>query len=101
MLRNHLGIDFAETNTALEGRPLPPLRRNEVCTVDFHVDIPEFYPGAFSFSPYVSDEAICDWVDNAITVQMGRGEGLVYGYIQLPCRVELNASPAPVESWIA
>ena len=101
MLRNHLGIDFAETNTAREGRPLPPLRRSEVCTIDFHVDIPEFYPGAFSFSPYVSDEAICDWVDNAITVQMGRGEGLVYGYIQLPCRVELNASPAPVESRIA
>jgi ABC-type polysaccharide/polyol phosphate transport system ATPase subunit len=101
MLRNHLGIDFAETNTAREGHPLPPLQRNEVCTVDFHLDIPEFYPGAFSFSPYVSDRSVCDWVDNAITVQMGRGEGPVYGYIQLPCKVELNASPTPVESRIA
>ncbi len=101
MLRNHLGLDFAETNTAHAGRPLPPLRTNEICTVDFLVDIPEFYPGAFSFSPYVSrgtaselreDRALCDWIDNAITVQMGHGEGLVYGYIQLPCKVELNTS---------
>lgn len=62
--------------------------------MDFHLDIPEFYPCAFSFSPSVSDgESLCDWIDNAITVQMGRGEGPVYGYIQLPCKVELNAPP--------
>jgi ABC-type polysaccharide/polyol phosphate transport system ATPase subunit len=108
MLRNHLGIDFAETNTKREGRVLPSLRTGEICTVDFHVDIPEFYPGAFSFSPYVSDREMCDWVDNAITVQMGRGEGPVYGYLHLPCKVELSASPQggasplePVESRIA
>jgi ABC-type polysaccharide/polyol phosphate transport system ATPase subunit len=116
MLRNHLGIDFAETNTAREGRSLPPMRANEVCTVDFHVDIPEFYPGAFSFSPYIAcgttgdlfeSRTICDWVDNAVTVQMGRGEGPVYGYIQLPCKIEL-AAPArgiaplePMESRLA
>jgi hypothetical protein len=44
--------------------------------------------------------AICDWVDNAVTVQMGRGEGPVYGYIQLPCRIELSAPArgiAPLE----
>jgi len=117
MLRNHLGIDFAETNTTREGRALPPMQTTDICTVDFHMDIPEFYPGAFSFSPYVScdtngalleEKMMCDWVDNAITVQMGRGEGPVYGYIQLPCRIELNASPhrgastfEPVESRIA
>jgi ABC-type polysaccharide/polyol phosphate transport system ATPase subunit len=102
MLRNHLGIDFAETNTAREGHALPPLRMKEICTVDFHVDIPEFYPGAFSFSPWISDGEVCDRVDNAITVQMGHGDGLVYGYIHLPCKVELSASPAdgasPLES---
>lgn len=95
MLRNHLGLDFTDTNTEREGHSLPPMRKGDVSTVDFHLDIPEFYPGAFSFSPSVSDGATgesrtCDWIDNAITVQMARGEGPVYGYIQLPCRVELS-----------
>jgi hypothetical protein len=103
MLRNHLGLDFTDIDTEREGHSLPPMRKGEVSTVDFTLDIPEFYPGAFSFSPSVSDGPVrewpasdwpvCDWIDNAITVQMARGEGPVYGYIQLPCRVELNASP--------
>jgi lipopolysaccharide transport system ATP-binding protein len=92
LLRNHLGIDFAETDTAREGRNLPPMAEDDVCTVDFSLDIPEFYPGSFSFSPFISDGETCDWIDNAITVQMARGEGPVYGYIQVPCRVELNAA---------
>lgn len=97
MLRNHLGLDFTDTDTEREGRSLPPMRAGQVSTVDFQFDIPEFYPGTFSFSPSVSDvpagearSRICDWVDNAITVQMARGEGPVYGYIQLPCRIELS-----------
>jgi lipopolysaccharide transport system ATP-binding protein len=98
LLRNHLGLDFTGSDTDREGHKLPPLPRGEICTVDFHLDIPEFYPGAFSFSPSVSDgESLCDWIDNAITVQMGCGEGPVYGYIQLPCKVELNA---PLEARI-
>ncbi len=92
MLRNHLGLDFTEIDTDREGHSLPPLRKGEVLTVDFRLAIPEFYPGAFSFSPSVSEGAsVCDWIDNAITVQMGRGEGQVYGYIQLPCKIELDA----------
>jgi lipopolysaccharide transport system ATP-binding protein len=88
LLRNHLGLDFTATDTERAGHPLPPMRAREVCTVDFQLDIPEFYPGAFSFSPSVSDGPVCDWIDNAITVQMARGEGPVYGYIQVPCKVE-------------
>jgi lipopolysaccharide transport system ATP-binding protein len=95
MLRNHLGLDFTHTDTEREGHSLSRMRKGEVSTVDFTLDIPEFYPGAFSFSPSVSDGAICDWIDNAITVQMARGEGPVYGYIQLPCRVEL-AQPTEI-----
>jgi hypothetical protein len=34
---------------------------------------------------------MCDWIDNAVTLQMGHGDGEVYGYLHLPCRVELNA----------
>jgi ABC-type polysaccharide/polyol phosphate transport system ATPase subunit len=97
MLRNHLGLDFTDTDTEREGRSLPPMHAGQVSTVDFQFDIPEFYPGTFSFSPSVSDvlagetgRRVCDWIDNAITVQMARGEGPVYGYIQLPCRIELR-----------
>ncbi len=96
MLRNHLGLDFTDTDTTRERHALSPLHPGELTTVDFHFDIPEFYPGAFSFSSWVSDgppasESICDWIDNAITVPMARGEGPVYGYIQLPCKVALDA----------
>jgi lipopolysaccharide transport system ATP-binding protein len=90
MLRNHLGLDFTDTDTDREGHSLSTMREGEVSTVDFTLDIPEFYPGAFSFSPSISDGSICDWIDNAITVQMARGDGPVYGYIQLPCKVELT-----------
>lgn len=95
MLRNHLGIDFSGTNTAREGFDLPPMRPGDVYTVDFHVDVPEFYPSEFSFSPAIADGTLthytmCDWIDNAIVVQMGHSEGQIYGYLHLPCRVELN-----------
>jgi lipopolysaccharide transport system ATP-binding protein len=92
MLRNHLGLDFTQVDTEREGHRLPPMRAGEVCTVDFNLLMPEFYPGSFSFSPFVSDgPSMCDWIDNAITVQMGRGEGEVYGYIQIPCKVEFDS----------
>ena len=96
MLRNHLGIDFSGTNTARERFELPPMLPGDVSTVDFHIDVPELYPASFSFSPAVADGTLlsykmCDWIDNAITLQMGHGEGQIYGYVHLPCRVELNA----------
>ncbi len=96
MLRNQLGIDFAGTNTARESYELPPMQPGDVITVDFHVDLPELYPASFSFSPAIADGALqsykmCDWIDNAITLQMSRTEGEIYGYIHLPCRVEVNS----------
>jgi hypothetical protein len=95
MLRNHLGIDFSGTNTAREGLDLPPMRPGDIYTVDFHVDVPEFYPSEFSFSPAIADGTLthytmCDWIDNAIVLQMGHSEGQIYGYLHLPCRVELK-----------
>jgi lipopolysaccharide transport system ATP-binding protein len=96
MLRNQLGMDFAGTNTAREGYELPPMQPGDVATVDFHIDVPELYPASFSFSPAIADGTLmayrtCDWIDNAIVLQMGRGEGQIYGYLRLPCRVEVNA----------
>jgi hypothetical protein len=95
MMRNHLGIDFAGTNTTREGYQLPPMTSGDVVTVDFHLDIPDLYPSHFSFSPAIADGALqsykmCDWIDNAITLQMAHGDAQIYGYMHLPCRVEVN-----------
>ena len=96
MMRNHLGVDFSGTNTARESYDLPSMFPGDVYTVDFHVDLPELYPAAFSFSPAIADGTLlgyqmCDWIDNAIALQMGHSEGQIYGFLRLPCRVEVNA----------
>ncbi len=95
MMRNHMGVDFAGTNTAREGFDLPAMNAGDVHTVDFHLQLPQLYPSQFSFSPAVADGtlekyAMCDWIDNAIALQMSRADQPVYGYVHLPCRVELN-----------
>ena len=96
MLRNQLGIDFSGTNTAREGYELPPMQAGDVYTVDFYVDLPELYPASFSFSPAIADGTLlgytmCDWIDNAVALQISRAASEIYGYIHLPCRVEVNA----------
>lgn len=96
MLRNQLGIDFSGTNTAAEGIDLAPMHAGDVTTVDFHVELPDLYPASFSFSPAIADGTLagytmCDWIDNAIALQMARQQREVYGYLRLPCRVEVNA----------
>ena len=108
MLRNQLGMDFSGTNTAREGYELPAMQAGDIFTVDFYLELPELYPASFSFSPAIADGTLlgyqmCDWIDNAVTLQMGRSESQIYGYIHLPCRVEVNSrirtervEPAPV-----
>ena len=96
VVRNQLGIDFSGTSTAREGHHLPPLRAGSIVTVDFYIDLPELYPAAFSFSPSVADgilssSVVCDWIDNAVALQMERSQNIVYGYLHLPCRIEMNA----------
>ena len=96
MMRNHLGIDFSGTNTARESHDLPMMNAGDIYTVDFQLDMPELYPASFSFSPAIADGTLlgyrmCDWIDNAIALQMGPSEGQIYGFLRLPCRVEVNA----------
>lgn len=96
MMRNHLGVDFCGTNTSREGHALPPMAAGDINTIDFHLEIPDLYPANFSFSPAIADGTLlgyqmCDWIDNAVTLQMSPGEGQIYGYMHLLCRVELNA----------
>jgi lipopolysaccharide transport system ATP-binding protein len=96
MFRNHLGVDFAGTNTAREGHTLPPMLTGEVCTVDFYIELPTLYASSFSFSPAVADGtiehySICDWIDNAVALHMGPCDGPIYGHFHFPCRVEVNS----------
>jgi ABC-type polysaccharide/polyol phosphate transport system ATPase subunit len=106
MLRNQLGMDFSGTNTSREGYELAALQAGDITTVDFYLELPELYPASFSFSPAIADGTLmgyqmCDWIDNAITLQMGRSEAQVYGYVHLPCRVEVNGrirTERPLES---
>ncbi len=96
MFRNHLGVDFAGTNTAREGHTLPPMLRGEVCTVDFYIELPTLYASSFSFSPAIADGtlehySICDWIDNAVALDMGPCDGPLYGQFHFPCRVEVNS----------
>jgi hypothetical protein len=41
---------------------------------------------------------MCDWIDNAISLQMSRSAQQIYGYIHLPCRVEINARLSAAET---
>jgi ABC-type polysaccharide/polyol phosphate transport system ATPase subunit len=92
LIRNHLGLEFSQVSAAGEGTAIAPLNAGERMTVEFRVAIPELYPGSFSFSPWIRDSGeVSDWIDNAVTVQMARGDRPVYGYIQWPCRIDLNA----------
>ncbi len=96
MLRNHLGVDFSGTNTALEGTPLPPLGAGEVMTVDFRVGLPVLYPGHFSFSPAIANGTLdayemCDWIDNALTLQMEKRTEM-YGFFRMACTVTVRGA---------
>jgi ABC-type polysaccharide/polyol phosphate transport system ATPase subunit len=100
MMRNQIGVDFSGTNTAREDHHLPAMMAGDVYTVDFHLEMPELYPASFSFSPAIADGTLlgyrmCDWIDNAIAVQMGHSPGEIYGFLRLPCRVEVNARLRP------
>ena len=106
MMRNHLGVDFAGTNTTREGFPLAPLLPGEIQTVDLQLDIPELYATTFSFSPAIADGtlhsySICDWIDNAIALQMSPSEMPMYGTMHLKCRVRINPPlPSPTAATV-
>lgn len=96
MFRNHLGVDFAGTNTAREHQDLPPMVAGDVCTVDFYLDLPALYASSFSFSPAIANGSLdlysmCDWIDNAVVLQMERSSQPMYGQFHLDCRVKVNS----------
>lgn len=95
MFRNHLGVDFAGTNTTRERADLPPMMIGDICTVDFYLDLPQLYASTFSFSPAVANGTLehystCDWIDNAVVLHMDKAAEPIYGQMHLPCRVAVN-----------
>lgn len=108
-MRNHIGLEFAVFDAKQGGLALPPMEPREIRTVDFLLEVPELYPGNFSFSPSVTDGSpgnadVCDRVENALTLQMTHSGKPIYGYVQIPCQVVLNdrltpdAAPTPTAS---
>ncbi|MDP8990863.1 MAG: Wzt carbohydrate-binding domain-containing protein, partial [Acidobacteriota bacterium] len=94
--RDQRGVDLAGSNTESEGYPLSPLMAGEVCTVDFHLNIPTLYSTSISFSPAVANGNlerfnVCDWIDNAVVLQMTPPDGPMYGHFRFRCRVEVNS----------
>jgi len=105
LIRNHLGIAFCGATTRQAQPAVRPLAPDERCTVDFAFTLPEFYPGFFSFTPSVvetpadgSAAVTCDWVDNALTLQMERSAGEVYGCLHVPAHVRWTAPPTYQEA---
>ena len=99
-MRNHIGLEFAVFDATLDGLDLHPMKPRETRTVDFLLDVPELYPGNFSFSPTVTDgppgrAEVCDQVDNVLTLQMTHSGKPVYGYVRIPCQVTLNGRFGP------
>ncbi|HEY3739630.1 MAG TPA: ABC transporter ATP-binding protein [Bryobacteraceae bacterium] len=99
MLRDHLGVDFAGTNTSREGHQLARMKAGDIVSVNFHVELPALYATTFSFSPAIADGTldtyvVNDWIDNALVVPMARSPQQIYGLVHLKCRVEINQKPA-------
>jgi len=95
MFRNHLGVDFAGTNTARERQDLSPMMAGDICTVDFYLNLPTLYASSFSFSPAIAngsldDYSMCDWIDNAVVLQMEKSSQPMYGQFQLECHIKVN-----------
>ena len=94
LLRNHLGLDFSGMSAAAEGRPASRPAAGQTLTVDFRGgDSGALSRGVLIFAlGRRRMMSVGDWIDNAMTVQMARGEGPVYGYVHWPGRIELNSA---------
>jgi len=105
LIRNHLGISFCGATTMRQQPAIRPLSPGERCLVELSFTLPEFYPGFFSFSPSVLDAperdsapVTCDRIDNALTLQMERSSGDVYGCLHVPAHVRWSAPPSYQET---
>ena len=96
IVRNHLGMTFSGSDTALEACDLPSLHAGDGISVSFRITPPEFYAANLSFSVYLNEGPgeLCDLVENAMSIQMLSMGRPVYGYLHVPCGVEVYRNHA-------
>lgn len=99
MVKNRVGLYLTGTNTLMEGQPLPAQAKGSICTAEFHLPLPVFSTGNYSFAPAVAegtldDYAMCDWIENAYVLEIITST-VVHGLVRLPCEVRFTqAKPA-------
>ena len=86
-IRDRLGVEMSGCNTSYAGKPLPPARKDQIITSDFHVTFPNLAPGSYSISPAVAKGSIlrhdmCDWIDNALVFTLA-SQILIYGVVRM------------------
>jgi len=84
------GADFTGTNTSREDIQLPPMLPGDICTVDFHLKLPELSTARFTLTPGLADGTLleyreCDMVEDALEIVVEQGKDPVYGYMHIPC----------------
>lgn len=86
-MRNRLGDVVTATNTELEGVALPPMAEDDTLDVAFRLPWPALAGGSVALSPAIADgciaaHAMCDWVENALVVEVENEKGL-FGWLTL------------------
>jgi lipopolysaccharide transport system ATP-binding protein len=86
-IRDRLGVQMSSCNTSYAGQLLPPARKGQIITSDFHVRFPNIAPGSYSISPAIAKGTIlrhdmCDWIDNALVFVI-TSKDLIYGLMRM------------------
>jgi hypothetical protein len=96
-IRDRLGVEMSGCNTSYAGKPLPPVKKNQIITTDFRIDLPKMAPGSYSISPAIAKGSLqrhdmCDWIDNALVFALS-SQSLIYGVIRMDVDVHSSISP--------
>jgi hypothetical protein len=76
-----------------------PRRHGELLKLGIDIgetSVRKYYPTSFSFCATIADHTLleyrmCDWIANTIALQMSHSGDQIYSYLNLPCRVDVNA----------
>ncbi|HVW85626.1 MAG TPA: Wzt carbohydrate-binding domain-containing protein, partial [Bryobacteraceae bacterium] len=90
LVRNQKGETIFGSNSRHENYPMPEMGPGAVHTVDFHWTMPELAPGRYFISVAVSRGTleqfdVCDYVEDAILIDIPAGNQPARGYLRLPC----------------
>ncbi len=90
VLRNARGETIFGSNTAREDYPLPAQAVGEVTTITFHWVMPALTPGSYHISLAITDGSledfkVCDYIENALTMEVAARATIAPGYLELPC----------------